>query len=471
MKTRDTSETILDVRGHLTPLPRVHYIHHPFYISNNVSKVRLLLSFHKKNLAQIFLSLHDPQNFRGNRMNPGAKGDICLELWVSSDDASEGALPGILPEGEWQAQIDIERLGEEVDYRLQVIIEREQIAEPFSYTYPEHHVVRPDQGWYKGELHSHSTESDGKFLVNEVIEAAQNIGLDFLSLTDHFTTSHWRKMAPLANGSIALIRGSEITSHQGHANLHGIQSWVDVYVDRPDWSMRQAAEQVRRQGGLFCVNHPYSGDLSWRPADFDWALADLIEIYHNLEGANNDYQAPLWDRLLADGYHLVGIAGTDSHDPYKGTHALGQLVTWVFADELSEKGILEGLRRGRVYLSRGPELRFYATRENEQTAEMWESLPLGDQPVSFHLDLKLDRPARAFVFKNGYYFESFVINPQIEDWQTYQFQDQPDQDSFYRVELHEIVQKDQYPGIWWRDYSTMLAMTNPIFIGQAKDNQ
>ena len=222
---------LLEVERHLTPTPgapiaRTHYIDHPFQVPEHASKVGLMLSFHKEILAQLFISLYDVQGFRGNRMNPGAKGDVVLELWVAPDDASEGGMPGPLPAGQWRAQLDIEALGEETDYHLEVYAEFAPVPAALESSYPADHVVKAEPGWYKGELHAHSSESDGQHTVEEVVRTAVDVGLDYLALSEHFTISQWRKMAPLVHGPLALLRSCEITSHQGHANLHGIHEWV-----------------------------------------------------------------------------------------------------------------------------------------------------------------------------------------------------------------------------------------------------
>jgi hypothetical protein len=460
---------VLDVKRVLVPEPRLHYLYHPFEVPQGATKVGLTLSFFKEKLAQIFVSLHDPNGFRGNRMNPGGKGQITLDLWVTPGDASEGGLAGEIEPGTWTVQIDIERLGEETEYRLQAYVEMEPAQNTQIWTYPDNHVVNPSAGWYKGELHAHSTESDAKYPVETVVQAAIDTGLDFLSLTDHFTVSQWRKMAPLVNERTALIRSCELTSHQGHANLQGINKWVDVYVDRDDWTMDQVAEEVHSQGGLFCVNHPFSGDLGWRSYDFDWNLADLMEIYHNLEGCNNVFQGALWDHHLQVGRRLVGVGGTDSHDPFKGKDQLGQLVTWVYATELSERGIIEGLRNGRVYVSRGPELRFMAEDAAGNRAEMWESLPSGQGPITFTASIKTDEPLRLFIIKNGYPFETTTIANSSKEWQTVNFHDSEDKSAYYRLELHAPIKNDSHPGIKWRDYESVRALSNPILVGNQSE--
>lgn len=453
--------TLLDVREHLQPEPRVHYIDHSFIVPEDASLVGLTFTFHKEKLAQLFVSLHSPDGFRGNRMNPGAKGNVELVLWVSPNDASEGAIPGALTAGEWFVRVDVEALGEETDYHLIVYAEHGEITDPITLDFSDAPVIRDEPGWYRGELHAHSTESDGKYAVETVVEAAIDTQLDFFALTDHFTVSQWRKLQPYTK-HLALLHSCEITSHHGHANVHGMKDWVDVYVDRDDWTMNDAADQIHEQDGLFCVNHPFSGRLGWRAYDFDWHRADLMEVYHNLEAINNTYQVGLWDRLLSAGYRIVGVAGIDSHDPFEGRHKLGQLYTYVYCDELSQAGVIHGLKRGQVYLSKGPQLRFFVSSA-DATASMWETLTTSGA-INIQAEIMTTETLRLFVFKNGLFFDSVIVEGAADLWQTITFTDYVESDVYYRVELHALQQHPDHTFMQWRDHTTFRAMSNPVWV-------
>jgi hypothetical protein len=458
--------TLIEADGQLSPTPRIHYIDFPFTVPDSASKVHAVFRFHKEQLAQLFISLHDPNGFRGNRMNPGAKGAVELELWVTPDDASEGAVPGSIPAGDWRLQLDIEALGEDVEYQLTIYAEQDTVPQAVVLDFPETVVINDESGWYKGELHAHSTESDGKHTVETVIEAAIDSELDFFALTDHFTNSQWRKLAPY-HKHIALLHSIEITSHHGHANVHGLRDWVDVFVDREDWSMSDAAAATHAQGGLFCVNHPFSGRLGWQAYDFDWDQADMMEIYHHLEGPNNPYQVALWDRHLAAGRRLVGVGGIDSHDPFTGRHKLGQAVTWVYADELSERGVIEGIKRGRVYVSRGPQVRFTAS-DNDNTAHMWETLHTSDD-LKLCVEVLTEETVRCFVFRDGYNYESVIVEPSTE-WQSLTFDATAAHPSYYRVELHSAPDDGEFRFLQRRDYDTVRVLTNPIWVQSASSS-
>lgn len=457
-----TRKTLLQTSEQLKPDPNLHYVNHFVSVPEEASKVGLILQFHKEQHTHLFVALFDPNGFRGNRMKPAAQGDVVLDLWVSPDDSSAGALMGALPAGEWRVQVDIAELEQQTDYTLTVYADFDPVPQPLHIDFPADRVVQTKAGWYAGELHAHSTESDGKTAVAEVVNGAVAAGLDYLALTDHFTISHWRKLAPHLQQPIALLHSCEITSHHGHANLHGMTSWVDVYVDRDDWHMNDAADNIHAQGGLFCVNHAFSGTLGWRAYDFDFAKADLIEIYHHLEGINCVHQLNLWDSLLNRGYRVVGVAGIDSHHPTEGLHALGSVMTVIYADELSEAGLIAGLERGRVYVSKGAHLRFSAS-SGEHHAEMWEALPLGDD-VTLNVAYQSDEDLNIFVLRDGLPLDMHTVEATNGEWHNITFTDRPTQPAYYRVELHSTYRDETRFWIQWRDHETMRALSNPIWV-------
>src|SRR5262249_20795372 len=82
---------------------------------------------------------------------------------------------------------------------------------------------------------------------------------------------------------------------------------------------------------------------------------------------------------LNAGFHLTAIGGSDEHTADE-THdrSIGTPATVVYADELSEPALLDGLRKGRVYLKargpQGPTLRFEAA-SRDFTWQMGDTVP------------------------------------------------------------------------------------------------
>lgn len=276
-----------------------------------------------------------------------------------------------------------------------------------------------------------------------------------------------------------MLRGLELTGHAGHANLHGLDRWVDLYPDGPAlderggavevgpagagrWDINAVARATRERGGLFCVNHPFSGDLGWRYHEFDWDLADLQEVYHHLEGPHNALQLGLWDEQLRRGRRIVGVAGTDSHHPRDARHRLGQCFTYVHAPELSEAGIVAGLRSGRVYASLGPRLDYWAATDGGGRIEMGGTAPAG-APLCLRVELRdLRFPAQLFLLKNGLFHEAVAVEPTVGgEAREITFADTPTAPGYYRLELYAA--SPQEPRLY-RQPSTLLLLANPIFV-------
>ncbi|WP_147021189.1 CehA/McbA family metallohydrolase [Meiothermus granaticius] len=451
---------LLSERGLIPQEARPGYTYHTFEVPPGVAALRVRLRYHKAGICQLYLSVFGPAGYRGTRMKPGAVGAVELELIFGAGGASLGALPGPIEPGVWRVLLDLERTQHATEYDLSVEASPEPPFLPAPPPAP--HNGRSGAAWYRGELHAHSHHSDGRTDVQSVVEAARRYGLDFLALTDHYTPAGWSELKALSGPDLCVIPGMELTAHNGHANLHGLSSWVNPFVDGEGWGVNDVARAVHAQGGLFCVNHAFSLDLGWRYHRFDWTLADLMEIYHHLEGSANTSQLTLWDSLLRQGLRITGVAGTDSHDPYAGRHRLGQVFTYVYAEGLNPQALLAGLKAGRAYVSLGPRLEFVATAPG-QRAGMGERLKA---PSSLTLEAHLQDlafPARVLLIKNGFYHAHQDI-PVPREALALQFQDHdPQAGDYYRLEVFALPPQGGTSG-HGREWDRTLVLSNPIFL-------
>jgi hypothetical protein len=89
----------------------------------------------------------------------------------------------------------------------------------------------------------------------------------------------------------------------------------------------------------------------WEPPNpVDMSLFTGIEA---INGGNLLSSADVWDHQLAGGIRLTAIGGSDNHNaliPAGHPSAIGRPTTVVAARELSVPAILEGIRRGRVFV-------------------------------------------------------------------------------------------------------------------------
>ena len=193
------------------------------------------------------------------------------------------------------------------------------------------------------------------------------LGLDFLAITDHNTTSQHRESDRWPD-LITPIRGSEVTTFHGHLNCFGLHKAIDWRDAGRGGGAAAIADQAHRQDALISINHPSAfGDpwctgCHWDFALVDYSTIDAIEVWNGRwaipETANLGALA-FWTDLLDAGLRPTGVSGTDSHSAEEDQYPALPM-TYVHAGDGSEGSILDGIRRGRVFLSSGPIVSFQA---------------------------------------------------------------------------------------------------------------
>ena len=79
--------------------------------------------------------------------------------------------------------------------------------------------------WYRGNLHTHTTNSDGDSAPDVVVSWYRDAGYDFLVVTDHDVLTDPNGLRDAA-GPMTLIPGEEISSGDIHVNGLGIRERV-----------------------------------------------------------------------------------------------------------------------------------------------------------------------------------------------------------------------------------------------------
>lgn len=79
------------------------------------------------------------------------------------------------------------------------------------------------------DLHVHSTESDGTFTPEELVEEAQKVGLSAFALTDHDTVSGVKKALDAAKDTgIEVIPGVELSTDYNGKEVHIVGLYIDI---------------------------------------------------------------------------------------------------------------------------------------------------------------------------------------------------------------------------------------------------
>jgi len=111
-----------------------------------------------------------------------------------------------------------------------------------------------------GALHVHTLYSDGARSIENVVEAAQCAGLDFLVIADHDTLAGRREGWEGRRGSVDVLVAAEITPRaEGHMLAMRVNECAG-YAASPNY---QTLDAIRDQGGYAIVAHPTGKDRRW----------------------------------------------------------------------------------------------------------------------------------------------------------------------------------------------------------------
>lgn len=161
----------------------------------------------------------------------------------------------------------------------------------------------------KIDLHVHTHYSRCSALKPERIEKiALQRGLDALAITDHNTLQGARAVAACAR-SIKIIAGEEIRTACGELIGYFLQEEVP-----PGLSPQETIDEIRRQGGIVSVPHPFDRLRSSRMQQD--ALASIINQIDMIETFNaRDILTRRNGRLLtlAREAGVVPVVSSDAH--------------------------------------------------------------------------------------------------------------------------------------------------------------
>ncbi len=221
--------------------------------------------------------------------------------------------------------------------------------------------------WFRGCLHSHTTESDGWMPPERLVEHYRRAGYDFLALTDHGKLTD---RASLSTPSFLVVRGTELDV--GRSELGQRFHLVGVGIQdapRRDQGMTaaDAVAEIHRLGGEAILAHPYwSGLTAGDLLGLDGCVG--VEVFNTscetgIGRGNSQY---VMDEVLTRGKLVRFVAADDTHRP--GADSLKGW-TMVRAPELTEAALLEALRQGHFYASTGPEVRSVVLRDGRVEVE------------------------------------------------------------------------------------------------------
>ena len=216
--------------------------------------------------------------------------------------------------------------------------------------------------FHRGNLHTHSTRSDGRLDPEAVCDVYRDAGYDFIALSDHFLPKYAFPVTdtrPYRRDGFTTLLAAEV--HTTATSLG--EMWHLLAVGLPhDFPATRAAERgpdlaarCREAGAWVVLVHPAWNGLTQEDAD-SIPDAHAVEVYNHTSHVHTDRgdASHFIDQLLARGRRISLCAADDAH-----LHADDAFGAWVMVKAARNEPelLLDALKAGRFYSSQAPTLR------------------------------------------------------------------------------------------------------------------
>ena len=220
----------------------------------------------------------------------------------------------------------------------------------------------PGRFW-RGNLHTHSTLSDGALTPEEVVQSYRDAGYDFIMLSEHFMGQFGWPVADTRH-----LRSNRFTTLIG-AELHTPKTtvgdlWHIIAAGLPldfapcgeDETGPDLARRAAGAGAFIGIAHPSWSQLTIADGH-SIEVAHAVEIYNHGCAVENDRGEGwyLLDQMLNDGKRLNAYAADDAHFLDHDRDAFGGWVQ-VKSESLEPEELLNALKAGHYYSSQGPQI-------------------------------------------------------------------------------------------------------------------
>jgi hypothetical protein len=392
------------------------------------------------------VQLGDRAGFRG------WSGGFRTEFTISASDATPGYLPGPVHPGTWYVILGPYTVHPQgLNWTVTVTLSFGPDGAPFRPHYPPPRAAGRGRAWYRGDMHLHTVYSDGRRLPSEVAAGARAAGLDYIVSTDHNTSASHAVWGDYAGPDLLVITGEEITTRNGHYTALGLPAgtWIDWRYRAADGGLARFVQEIHKAGGLAVAAHPLATCVAcgWK---FGYAGMDAIEVWNGPWTPDDEAVLANWDNLIVSGSWIPAVGDSDGHSE---SDVIGLPHTVVHAEGLDRASILAGVKAGRAWIaeSSAVDLSFTASAGTRQ-AGIGQRLEVDDgAPVTVTLTVD-GAPGNAvrLITDQGQRVTAQLpaSGPGTVSWTT-----TPRNSRYVRAEVR-------------RAGDTMVALTNPIFLGR-----
>ena len=217
-----------------------------------------------------------------------------------------------------------------------------------------------DEGyvWLKGNLHSHTTNSDGRSSPQDRLDGYVRQGYDFLCLSDHRKIT--RVDSVTAPDGFVLIQGAELHPENpfGGRAHHFVALNVREDMDCGSMPPQHVIDNVREQGGSIWLAHPHWSSVNILRDTLPLRGLAGLEVFNSTcRCAGRGESSIHWDDWMAQEDRLYpAMATDDAHATEADRRDTYQGWTVVRVNEKTPEAIVEALATGACYSSCGPEI-------------------------------------------------------------------------------------------------------------------
>jgi predicted metal-dependent phosphoesterase TrpH len=465
------SQQTKTVTGTFAPdIPDWYYL--PVEVPRGVSQIDVVYSYDKPAVPAgvrgnaCDIGMFGPEGFQlGNQRGfRGWSGGFRDRFSISASEATPGYLAGPITPGTWHVILGPYTVAPQgLNYRVDITLTFGPQGTPFKPNPAPTTAAAKQRGkaWYRGDCHLHTVYSDGKRTPDELVADARAAGLDFIVSTDHNTSSSQLQWGDHATDDLLILNGEEVTTRSGHWPAIGLPAgtWIDWRYRADDAKdFRQFVDQVHKVGGLVTAAHPFANCFGCT-YEFAYEIADLVEVWNGPWTDDDQQTVNHWDGLLRSGQWIPAIGDSDAHNP-------DQIValphTVVLADSLRQQDLLAGLKAGRSWLAESAQVSLgFTASGGGRTAGIGEALPADTgTPVTVQATVGgVPGTTVSILDQLGVEHTETVgtSGTTTVSWTTY-----PRYSRWVRAEVRRPS-----GGPNTTVANAMVAMTNPIFLGQA----
>ncbi len=391
----------------LQPFFQEHSDYYNFHIMNNPKVAEKV--FPVNNL--LTLSIDDPSGFRGSchRFRP------TNEIKVGENDSTPGINNGEIQSGMWDITINCHAIiSESCHLKIQVkgvgkeTIKKRWYHKPFEQPpfplrkiKPTPRSIRRNDKWIKSEIHCHTDHSDGSQTVKQLIEKAEELGIECLAITDHNTMSAIEELQSLTLKTTPMIvKGIEWTTFYGHLLTLGYDN-----ITRLNWghagplTLEQHITEIKKEKAIVGIAHPFRPGSPfctgcyWEYEMKDLEQIDFIEVWNGENPHRDKFNQKaftLWTNLLNEGHQIAATTGRDWH--HSTTSNLFASLYLKVPEQFTTNDVKEAIKSGRSYISLQPKINFTLNEEFVPGDQIKRS-----QLEKLHLNLDIDDADESYI--------------------------------------------------------------------------